>query len=74
MFKYIASHLYAKETGFEPIKSGQIKSTRFNNETIIDYLVQSELVIADITRTQSERFYRDRCKLTGKPIIHLMQK
>lgn len=44
-------------------------------QTIIDYLLKSELVIADITGYNPNAFYEMGYRAsTGKPIIHLKCK
>lgn len=74
MFKYIIAPV-CEETGFEPIRVDKLNQPDSINQTIIDYLLQSELVIADITGHNPNAFYEMGYRAsTGKPIIHLKCK
>ena len=56
MFKYIIAPV-CEETGFEPIRVDKLNQPDSITQTIIDYLLQSELVIADITGHNPNAFY-----------------
>lgn len=74
MFKYIIAPV-CEETGFEPIRVDKLNQPDSITQTIIDYLLQSELVIADITGHNPNAFYEMGYRAsTGKPIIHLKCK
>ncbi|MGN0388935.1 MAG: nucleoside 2-deoxyribosyltransferase [Suilimivivens sp.] len=74
VFKYIIAPV-CDETGFEPIRVDKINQPDSINQTIIDYLTNSELVIADITGHNPNAFYEMGYRAsTGKPIIHLKGK
>ena len=74
LFKYIISPV-CKSCGFEPVRVDQINDSDSITQTIIDKLLSSELVIADISGHNPNVFflfgYR---KCTDKPIIHLKKK
>lgn len=57
MFKYIIAPV-CEETGFEPIRVDKLNQPDSITQTIIDYLLQSELVIADITGHNPNAFMR----------------
>ena len=70
MFKYIIAPVCD-----EPIRVDKLNQPDSINQTIIDYLLQSELVIADITGHNPNAFYEMGYRAsTGKPIIHLKCK
>lgn len=74
LFKYIILPV-CKETGFEPIRVDKLNQADSITQTIIDYLLNSELVIADITGHNPNAFYEMGYRTsTGKPIIHLKDK
>ncbi len=74
VFKYIISPV-CEETGFEPIRVDQVNQADSITETIIDYLINSELVIADITGHNPNAFYEMGYRAsTGRPMIHLKEK
>ena len=74
LFKYIISPV-CESCGFEPVRVDQINDSDSITQTIIDKLLSSELVIADISwhnpNVFFEMWYR---KCTDKPIIHLKKK
>ena len=74
LFKYIISPV-CESCGFEPVRVDQINDSDSITQTIIDKLLSSELVIADISGHNPNVFfemvYR---KCTDKPIIHLKKK
>lgn len=74
VFKYIIAPV-CDETGFEPIRVDKLNQPDSITQTIIDYLINSELVIADITGHNPNAFYEMGYRAsTGKPIIHLKEK
>ncbi len=74
VFKYIISPV-CEETGFEPIRVDQVNQADSITETIIDYLINSELVIADITGHNPNAFYEMGYRAsTRRPMIHLKEK
>lgn len=74
IFKYIIAPV-CEETGFEPIRVDKLNQPDSITQTIIDYLLKSELVIADITGHNPNAFYEMGYRAsTGKPIIHLKCK
>ena len=74
VFKYIIAPV-CDETGFEPIRVDKLNQPDSITQTIIDYLMSSELVIADITGHNPNAFYEMGYRAsTGKPIIHLKNK
>lgn len=74
LFKYIISPV-CKSCGFEPVRVDQINDSDSITQTIIDKLLSSELVIADISGHNPNVFYEmGYRKCTNKPIIHLKTK
>ncbi len=74
VFKYIVSPV-CEECGFEAIRVDQINQADSITQTIIDYLLNSELVIADITGHNPNAFYEMGYRAsTGKAMIHLREK
>ena len=74
LFKYIISPVCEK-CDFEPVRVDQINDSDSITQTIIDKLVSSELVIADISGHNPNVFYEMGFrKCTGKPIVHLKKK
>ena len=74
LFKYIISPV-CKNCGFEPVRVDQINDSDSITQTIIDKLLSSELVIADISGHNPNVFYEmGYRKCTNKPIIHLKKK
>lgn len=74
LFKYIISPVCEK-CGFEPVRVDQINDSDSITQTIIDKLLSSELVIADISGHNPNVFYEmGYRKCTDKPIIHLKKK
>ena len=74
LFKYIISPV-CKSCGFEPVRVDQINDSDSITQTIIDKLLSSELVIADISGHNPNVFYEmGYRKCTDKPIIHLKKK
>lgn len=74
VFKYIIAPVCG-EMEFEPIRVDKLNQSDVITQTIIDYLVKSELVIADITGHNPNAFYEMGFRAsTGKPIIHLRGK
>ena len=74
LFKYIISPV-CKSCGFEPVRVDQINDSDSITQTIIDKLLSSELVIADISGHNPNVFFEmGYRKCTDKPIIHLKKK
>lgn len=74
LFKYIISPV-CESCGFEPVRVDQINDSDSITQTIIDKLLSSELVIADISgRNPNVFFEMGYRKCTDKPIIHLKKK
>lgn len=74
VFKYIISPV-CEESGFEPIRVDKINQADSITQTIIDYIITSELVIADITGHNPNAFYEMGYRAsTGKPMLHLKEK
>lgn len=74
LFKYIISPV-CESCGFEPVRVDKINDSGSITQTIIDKLLSSELVIADITGQNPNVFYEmGYRKCTNKPIIHLRKK
>lgn len=74
LFKYIISPV-CESCGFEPVRVDQINDSDSITQTIIDKLVSSELVIADISGHNPNVFFEmGYRKCTDKPIIHLKKK
>lgn len=74
LFKYIISPV-CESCGFEAIRVDQINDSDSITQTIIDKLLSSELVIADISGHNPNVFYEmGYRKCTDKPIIHLKKK
>lgn len=74
LFKYIISPV-CESCGFEPVRVNQINDSDSITQTIIDKLLSSELVIADISGHNPNVFFEmGYRKCTDKPIIHLKKK
>lgn len=74
VFKYIISPV-CEEAGFEAIRVDKVNQADSITQTIIDYLVNSELVIADITGHNPNAFYEMGYRAsTGRPMIHLKER
>lgn len=74
VFKYIISPV-CEEAGFEAIRVDMVNQADSITQTIIDYLINSELVIADITGHNPNAFYEMGYRAsTGRPMIHLKEK
>ena len=74
LFKYIISPV-CESCGFEPVRVDQINDSDSITQTIIDKLLSSELVIADILGHNPNVFFEmGYRKCTDKPIIHLKKK
>lgn len=74
VFKYIVSPV-CEECGFEAIRVDKINQADSITQTIIDYLISSELVIADITGHNPNAFYEMGYRAsTGKAMIHLRER
>lgn len=74
LFKYIISPV-CESCGFEPVRVDQINDSDSITQTIIDKLLSSELVIADISGHNPNFFFEmGYRKCTDKPIIHLKKK
>ena len=74
LFKYIISPV-CESCGFEPVRVDQINDSDSITQTIIDKLLSSELVIADISGHNPNVFFEmEYRKCTDKPIIHLKKK
>lgn len=74
LFKHIISPV-CKECDFKAIRVDQINQADSITQTIIDYLRQSELVIADISGHNPNAFYEMGYRAsTGRPMIHMKEK
>ena len=74
LFKYIISPV-CESCGFEPVRVDQINDSDSITQTIIDKLLSSELVIADISGHNPNVFFEmGYRKCTDKTIIHLKKK
>ena len=74
LFKYIISPV-CESCGFEPVRVDQINDSDSITQTIIDKLLSSELVIADISRHNHNVFFEiGYRKCIDKQIIHLKKK
>ena len=74
LFKYIISPV-CESCGFELVRVDQINDSDSITQTIIDKLLSSELVIADISGHNPNVFFEmGYRKCTDKPIIHLKKK
>lgn len=74
VFKYIISPV-CEASEFEPIRVDKVNQVDSINQTIIDHVLNSELVIADITGHNPNAFYEmGYRKSTGRPMIHLKEK
>lgn len=74
VYKYIIAPV-CNACGFEAIRVDQLNQSDSITQTIIDMLIQSELVIADISGHNPNAFYEMGYRAcTGKPIIHLKEK
>lgn len=74
VFKYIISPV-CEECEFEAIRVDKVNQADAITQTIIDYLNNSELVIADITGHNPNAFYEMGYRAsTGKPMIYLKEK
>ena len=74
LFKHIIAPV-CKECDFEAIRVDQLNQADSINETILDYLRVSELVIADITGHNPNAFYEMGYRASiGKPMIHVKEK
>lgn len=74
VYKYIISPV-CEECEFEAIRVDKVNQADSITQTIIDYLLESELVIADITGHNPNAFYEMGYRTsTGKPMIHLREK
>lgn len=74
LFKYIISPV-CENCGFEAVRVDQINDSDSITQTIIDKLLSSELVIADISGHNPNVFYEmGYRKCTDRPIIHLKKK
>jgi len=74
VFKYIIAPV-CEETGFDPIRVDQLNQPDSITQTIINYLLNSELVIADITGHNPNAFYEMGYRAaTGKAIINMKEK
>lgn len=74
VFKYIVLPV-CEDCGFEPIRVDQMNQADLITQTIIDLLMSSELVIADITGHNPNAFYEMGYRAsTGRPMIHLREK
>lgn len=74
LFRYIISPV-CQNCGFDAVRVDQINESDSITQTIIDKLLSSELVIADISEHNPNVFYEmGYRKCTNKPIIHLKRK
>lgn len=74
VYKYIIEPV-CEVCGYEAIRVDQLNQADSITQTIIDMLVKSELVIADMTGHNPNAFYEMGYRAcTGKPMIHLKEK
>lgn len=74
VFKYIIDPV-CNECGFNAIRVDQINQSDSITQTIIDYLNNAELVIADMSGHNPNAFYEMGFRAcTGKPMINLREK
>lgn len=74
VYKYIISPV-CEECGFEAIRVDKVNQSDSITQTIIDYIKESELVIADITGHNPNAFFEMGYRASiGKPMIHLKEK
>lgn len=74
VFKYIISPV-CEEAGFEAIRVDKVNQADSITQTIIDYLINSELVIADITGHNPNAFFEMGYRAsTGRHMIHLKER
>lgn len=74
VYKYIIAPV-CDACGFEAVRVDQINQSDSITQTIIDMLVESDLVIADMTGHNPNAFYEMGYRAcTGKPMIHLKEK
>lgn len=74
VYKYIISPV-CEECGFEAIRVDKVNQSDSITQTIIDYIKESELVVADITGHNPNAFYEMGYRASiGKPMIHLKEK
>lgn len=72
--KYIILPI-CEDAGFEAIRVDKVNQADSITQTIIDYLINSELVIADITGHNPNAFYEIGYRsLMGRPMIHYKGK
>ena len=74
VLKYIIQPV-CEATGFEPERSDRIDKSDVITQTIVDKLVNADLVIADITRHNPNAFYEIGYRdAVGKPLIYIRDK
>lgn len=74
LYKYIIEPV-CTNCGFEAVRVDQINQADSITQTIIDYLKNSELVIADMTGHNPNAFYEMGYRAsTNKPMIHVKEK
>ena len=74
VYKYIIAPV-CEQCGFEAVRVDQINQADSITQTIIDMLLQSELVIADMTGHNPNAFYEMGFRAcTKKPMIHIKEK
>lgn len=74
VYKYIISPV-CETCGFDAVRVDHINQADSITQTIIDMLLQAELVIADMTGHNPNAFYEMGFRAcTGKPMIHLKEK
>lgn len=74
VFKHIISPVCQK-CGFEPVRVDQINQSDEITQTIIDMILSSDLVIADMSEHNPNVFFEIGYRAcTGKPIIHIKSK
>ena len=74
LFKYIIEQV-CNGCGFKAIRVDQIKQSDLITQTIIDYLNNAELVIADMSSHNPNAFYEMGFRAcTGRPMINLSEK
>ena len=74
VYKYIIAPV-CEQCDFEAVRVDQINQADSITQTIIDMLMQSELVIADMTGHNPNAFYEMGFRAcTKKPMIHIKEK
>lgn len=74
VFRHIIEPV-CENNGYTPIRVDKINDTDSINQTIINHLINSELVITDLTDHNPNAFYESGYRLAlGKPLIQLISE